>query len=622
MLGAGEDEAVTNASGGNARARRGGRIEGSGLSPRAYLRAVRDIASLTWRATPGTIIMQLAGAVVTAILPILTTYFAALTTTALADAFAGVPGAGEEAIWYVLITAGLGLVLTAWRSLEQYVQRLSRYTLEAKVSDIMYERFLSLDFWRYDDKETIDVYDRAQRFSQFYAQAFQTLSRMIGQIITLVASLIALIVVGWWLALILLAAIIPGVWIQFRLSRAQVRHWNSTIEQRRQKVTIERAMFQPEHIAELRLYGIVRHLLNLRQQLRDLDERQRIEFERKYIPLRLLSDFIELIAEVGSLIWIVLQIIAHQQPVGQFLYVQQIVSRALTAMNQFVTEVSALDEQLANLADYQRFMDYPTRHGGTRPVTETPEAIELEGVGFHYANNDREVLADVTLRIGRGQRVAIVGENGAGKSTLIKLISGLYQPTSGRIALDGVDLEEFATESWHEQLAVLQQDYLAYTFASALDNVRFGDVDRAFTEEEFDDALRRAEAREIVDGLPKGAHTYVHPWMAHEDGTRGVDLSGGQWQRIALARNFYRNAPIVILDEPTSAIDALAESRIFNHLFADHGRTLIIISHRLTTIQRADVIVMMQQGRIVETGTAAELLALRGAFYTMFESQL
>ncbi|MBO9578538.1 MAG: ABC transporter ATP-binding protein [Microbacteriaceae bacterium] len=609
-------------SGSGGRSRRGGRIEGSGLSPTAYLRAAKDIAKITWQATPWTIVLQLAGAVVTAVLPILTAWFAGLTTTALAAAFAGDPAAGQQAILYVIVTAGLGLVLTAWRALEQYVQRLSRYTLEARVSDIMYERFLSLDFWRYDDKDTIDVYDRAQRFSQFYAQAFQTLSRMVSQIITLVTSVIALTLVGWWLAVILVAAIIPGVWIQFRLSRAQVRHWNSTVELRRQKATIERAMFQPEHIAELRLYGVVRHLLDLRQQLRDLDERQRLVFERRYIPLRLLADFIELVAEAGSLVWVVLQIIAHQQPVGQFLTVQQIVSRALTAMNSFVTEIASLDEQLANLGDYQLFMDYPVRQGGTKTLTGPPQVIEIQDVSFHYPNSERAVLQHVSMRIERGQRVAIVGENGAGKSTLIKLISGLYRPTSGRILLDGVDLQEYSTESWHDQLAVLQQDYLAYTFASAQDNVRYGDVDREFTLDAFDQALRKAEAREIIDGLPKGPETYVHPWMAHEDGTRGVDLSGGQWQRLALARNFYRNAPVVILDEPTSAIDALAESRIFNHLFADGDQTLIIISHRLTTIQRADRIFMLQQGRIVETGSAQELIAKRGEFYTMFESQV
>jgi len=603
--------------------RRGGRIQGSGLGVGAYLRAARDIAGITWQATPGTILLQGAGAVVTAVLPILTTWFASLTTSELAAAFAGTdPAAGETAIVYVIVTVALGLILTGWQSLQQYVQRLSRYTLEAKVSDIMYERFLSLDYWRYDDKETIDVYDRAQRFSLIYAQAFQTLSTMISQVITVIASVVALVLVGWWLALILVVAIIPSIWIQFRLSRAQVRHWNATVELRRQKATIERAMFQPGHIAELRLYGVVRHLLDLRQELRDLDERERLVFERRYIPLRLIGDAIELLAEFGALIWVTLQIIARAQPIGQFLYVQQIVSRALTAIDGFVTQLSSLDEQLANLADYQAFMAYPTGAGGTRALDGPPAELTIEHVTFRYPNSERTVLHDISLTVARGERIAIVGENGAGKSTLLKLIVGLYRPTSGAIRLDGVDLREIATESWHRQLAVLQQDHLAYSFANARDNVRFGDVDRPFTEEAFDDALRRAEAREIVDGLPKGADSYVHPWMAHEDGTRGVDLSGGQWQRLALARNFYRNAPVVVLDEPTSAIDALAEARIFNHLFGDTGRTLVIISHRLTTIQRADRIYMLQKGRIVETGTAPELIARRGEFFTMFESQI
>ena len=607
---------------GSGRGRGGRRIEGSGLAPRAYLKAAKEIAALTWSATPGTIVLQIAGAFITAILPILTTWFASLTTTALAEAFAGDPTAGGRAIAFVIVTAVLGLLMTGWRSLEQYVQRLMRYTLEARVSDIMYERFLSLDFWRYDDKDTIDTYERAQRFSQFYAQAFQTLSRMVSQVITLVASVVALVLVGWWLALILAAAIIPGVYLQFRLSRAQIRHWNATVDIRRSKSIIERQLLQPEHIAELRLYSVVRHLLDLRQQLRDADERQRLVFERRYILWRLLADAIELVAEVGSLLWVTFQIIAHLQPIGQFLYVQQIVSRALSAMNGFVTELSALDEQLANLADYQVFMELPTRQGGHVVLEGPPEVIEVRDVTFRYPNAERLVLDGVSLTIRRGERVALVGENGAGKSTLIKLISGLYSPTSGAVLLDGVDLRDIATDSWHAQLAVLHQDFLAYSFATARDNIRFGDVSKPFDESAFEAALDKAEAREIIERLPKGADSYVSPWMGHEDGTPGVDLSGGQWQRLALARNFYRDAPVIVLDEPTSAIDALAESRIFNHLFADTRQTLLIISHRLTTIERADVVFMLKGGRVVETGTAAELIDRRGEFFRMFESQL
>jgi len=598
------------------------RIQQSNLGAKQYFTAAKEIAQLTWQTTPGTIIIQIAGAIITAVLPIVTTFYAALTTTALADAFAGDPTAGGRAITYVIVTAVLGLLLTGWRSLEQYVQRLMRYQLEAKVSDIMYERFLSLEFWRYDDKETIDMYDRAQRFSQFYSQAFATLSRMLSQIITLIASVIALLLVGWWLAVILVIAIVPGVYLQFSLSRAQVRHWNSTVDVRRSKGIIERQLFQPEHIAELRLYGMVRYLLNLRQELRDADEKERIVFERKFILKRLAADALELVAQVASLLWVTFQIIQHLQPVGQFLYVQQIVTRALSAMNSFVTELSSLDEQLANLFDYQEFMSLDVRQGGEKVLAGPPEHIRVDNVSFSYPSSEHLVLKDVSLSIERGQRVAIVGENGAGKSTLIKLLSGLYAPSMGSITLDGTPLGEFSLDSWHKQLAVLQQDYLSYTFATAKDNVVYGQVNRPFDQEAFDAALQKAEASDFIGKLPKGADSYVSPWMAHRDGTNGVDLSGGQWQRMALARNFYREAPIIILDEPTSAIDALAESRIFNHLFADKSQTLIIISHRLTTIERADVIFMLKDGRVAEQGTAAELIAKKGEFYTMFESQI
>jgi len=598
------------------------RIQQSNLGAKQYFTAAKEIAQLTWQTTPGTIIIQIAGAIITAVLPIVTTFYAALTTTALADAFAGDPTAGGRAITYVIVTAALGLLLTGWRSLEQYVQRLMRYQLEAKVSDIMYERFLSLEFWRYDDKDTIDMYDRAQRFSQFYSQAFATLSRMLSQIITLIASVIALLLVGWWLAVILVVAIVPGVYLQFSLSRAQVRHWNSTVDVRRSKGIIERQLFQPEHIAELRLYGMVRYLLNLRQELRDADEKERIVFERKFILKRLAADALELVAQVASLLWVTFQIIQHLQPVGQFLYVQQIVTRALSAMNSFVTELSSLDEQLANLFDYQEFMSLDVRQGGEKVLTGPPQHIRVDNVSFSYPSSEHLVLKDVSLSIERGQRVAIVGENGAGKSTLIKLLSGLYAPSMGSITLDGTPLGEFSLDSWHKQLAVLQQDYLSYTFATAKDNVVYGQVNRPFDQEAFDAALQKAEAGDFIGKLPKGADSYVSPWMAHRDGTNGVDLSGGQWQRMALARNFYREAPIIILDEPTSAIDALAESRIFNHLFADKSQTLIIISHRLTTIERADVIFMLKDGRVAEQGTAAELVAKKGEFYTMFESQI
>lgn len=592
------------------------------LSTRERVVGIARVARITYKASPLAVFVKVAGTIVTSVLPIVTTYFAALTTTALAEAYAGDETAGGRAISYVIITALLGVTLTAWNSVEQYINQFVRYKINAAISDQMYEQFLALDFWRYDDKKTADLFDKSKQFANFFAYVFDSLASIFTSFVQLIAGLVALLLVSWWLGVILLAAVIPGVIIQFKLSRAQIKHWNENVETRRVKNMIEWNMFEIRNIAELRLYGLARHLLDLRMQLRDKDEKRRIDFERKFIWRQLGADILEAAAEVTALVYTTLQIIAHTQPIGQFLYVQQIVSRALGGARSFVSQVSRIDEDIANLFDYNEFMALPSGMDRPRRLRHTPKVIELRDVSFHYPGSEQMVLQNVTLTLVRSQHIALVGENGAGKSTLVKLLLGLYQPTEGKILLDGVDLAEIHIADWHRQLGVLQQDFTQYSFASARDNVLLGDVSRPIDEGRFSAALDAAEARSFLEKLPKGLDNFVHQWIEHDDGTSGVDLSGGQWQRLALARNFYRDSPIVILDEPTSAIDALAEARIFKRLFAMKDKTIVTISHRLTTVQKADVIYVLQDGKIVEQGTHTELVRTKGAYYTLFESQL
>lgn len=584
--------------------------------------AMFRVAQTTYRAAPLAIVVQLTGSVITAVLPIVTTYFAARATTALAEAYAGNHAAGEQVLVYVGITAVLGVIMTAWQSLESYVTQLMRYRVEAAMTDRMYEHFHEIDFWRYDDKKTADMYDKAQQFARFFPYIFDRLASIVTQFITMVTGLIALIWVSWWLGLIVLAAVIPGIMIQFRLSRASAKHWKDNVETRRSQNMIEWQILQPRFMAELRLYGIVRYLLNMRITLRDKDEKARIEFERKYIGKKLAADVLEAAAEVTTLFWIAIQVINRLQPIGQFLYVQQIVSRTMTGVSGLVNTLSSIDEDIANLFDYNEFMALPAQSVGKESLKLVPRTIAVDNVSFHYPANEKLVLRDVSLSITAGQHVAIVGENGAGKSTLIKLLTGLYEPTAGAIRLDGAPLNTLKISSWHKYLGVLQQDYIAYGFATAKDNVYYGDTSEAFDKGRFDAALDKAEARSFLSKLPRGVDSYVNPWMEDAEGNAGTDLSGGQWQRLALARNFYRDSPVIILDEPTSAIDALAESRIFKHLFGEKNKTIITISHRLTTIDKADVVFMMKDGQLVEQGTAKELIAKKGEFYTMFESQI
>lgn len=593
------------------------------LSPKEYALAIFEVAKLSFKTAPLPIIFKLCGIFVNAGLPIAATFFAALTTTELVAAFAGDQTAGQRAIVYVIVTAVVGLASTAWSSVDQYLQQLMRYKVEARVSDKMYEHFLSLEFWRYDDKETADLYERAQKFSQFFAYVFDRLASLLTQLITLLFSLVALGIFMPWVAFFVLLAVIPGVFLQFKMSRAQVAHWNKNVDSRRTKSYIEWNLFQPNSIAELRLNGLVRHLLSLRQSLRDRNEKERFDFERSYISKRLLADALESVVEVSALVWVALQIIAHIHPIGQFVYVQQMVSRALGSANSFVRELSTIDEDLANLFDYQSFMNLPTRPGGEVVLRTAPDVIRFNDVSFRYPQTKKDVLSHVNLEITKGQHVAIVGENGAGKSTLIKLLTGLYAPSKGVLLLDGISLADVKISTWHKQLSVLQQDFQQYIFTDVKNNVYFGDVSQALSRTRLQTALRDAEAADFVNKLPQKTDTYPSTWMEDADGNKGIALSGGQWQRLALARNFYRNSPIIILDEPTSAIDALAEARIFSRLFdKTNTRTVITISHRLSTVEKADHIIMLADGKIIESGTHHELVAKKGAYYTMFQSQI
>lgn len=593
------------------------------LSLRGYLVAIKNVGLHSFRLAPGAVIFKLFGAVVSSLLPIAITYFAALTMTALADAFLGNQAAGDAAIMYVVITAALGLFALAWSSVDQYIQQLMRYKIEGKVSDVMYEHFHELEFWRYDDKDTADLYERAQKFSQFYAYIFDRLAGLLASIIGLIVALGALALVVPGVGLVVLLAVIPSVYIQFKLSRLQVKHWDKNVGTRRSQSYIEWNLLQPQAIAELRVNGLVRHLLDLRQNLRDKDEKTQLDFERSFIFKRLAADGLKSIAELGSILWITIQIINRQQPIGQFLYVQQIVSRALGEASSFVSQLSSIDEDIANLADYQTFMALKPLKQARFKLTDAPQTISVQNVSFTYHGSDIEVLTGVSFEIERGQHIAIVGENGAGKSTLIKLLMGLYEPTSGEIRIDMQSLDAIDKASWHRQLSVLQQDFLKYEFADIENNVHYGDVSHPFDPELYQKATKNAEASQFIDKLPHKEKTLPSSWMEDDEGNDGTMISGGQWQRLALARNFYRDTPIIILDEPTSAIDAIAEAKIFQELFdKKNAKTVITISHRMTTVKKADKIIVLKDGKIVETGTHDELVKKKSAYYTMFESQL
>lgn len=591
------------------------------LTAKQTSRALFDVAKTTFKIAPGMVLLQIIGSAVTAGLPILTTYFAALTTTSLAEAYAGIDGAGERVLWLVAATAVIGVAQMAWSTFENYYSQLMRFRLETVMTDRLYERFHMLEFWRYDDKNTIDTYDRAKQVTILFSSIFQMMAGLVVNVLTMLISLWLLLTANIWLALITAAATVPSLMIQLKLTRMNNQHWRQNVETRRRVSMIEFGIFRPENMAELRLYGVIRQLLDIRTRLREKDEKARIQFERKFMFWRLGANVITASAEVVSLVWVTLEIVGRHQPIGNFVLVQQLVSRSISSVESLVSSISNYDEELASLSDYQQFLQLPTINKNQPKLPALSEKISFKNVSFAYPKSKTEALSDINFTIKRGQHIALVGENGAGKTTLIKLLTGLYVPTAGTVAVDGHSLTKHDVEPWHRQLAVLSQQFILYAFATANENVWFGDVSRPADRAAIDKALADAEAANFVDKLDKKGETYVSKWMESDDGTKGVELSGGQQQRLALARNFYRNSPVIILDEPTSAIDALAEARIFKRLFAAKDKTIITVSHRLSTVEQADVIYMLENGRIIEQGSHSELVKKRGAYWRMFKSQ-
>lgn len=588
---------------------------------RQIVKTLISVLVTVWQTSPRTIIIQAVGAILTASLPLATTYFAALTTTALTEAYTG-GGDSRQLLLYVIITVVLGVIMSFWGIVQTYFEQLMRYQLESSINDQMFARLHSLDFWRYDDPATIDMFDRARRFAGSFSYLFSRLTNIATNIISLVVGLWIISSVSWWLGLLLVVAIIPSGIVQFRLSRLTSSYWRKNTNVRRRMWWIEYAISKPENIAEMRLYGIVKHLLAERATLRDKDQLQMIKYERSFMVKRFGGEVLQAAAEVAALVWVTLEIIAHRQPIGQFVLVQQMVSRILGSVDSLISTYNSIDEEVANMVDYQRFMELPLADTKPSLALGMNKSITVRHVKFQYPGSETLVLKGLSLEIKRGQHVAIVGENGAGKTTLVKLLTGLYQPTGGEILIDEQNLSEVNMVDWHRQLAVLSQSFIRYDFATAYENVWYGDVSRELDRERLAAALKQAEADDFVKKLPKGGDSYVDKWMTDDSDDKGVDLSGGQWQRLALARNFYRDAPIVILDEPTSAVDAAAEARIFRHLFKQKDKTIIAISHRLSTVKKADVIYFMKDGRIVEQGSCSELIAKRGEFYEMFKEQL
>ncbi|GAC1326875.1 MAG: ABC transporter ATP-binding protein [Chloroflexota bacterium] len=434
-----------------------------------------------------------------------------------------------------------------------------------------------------------------------------------------IASLVLVARWSWWPSALLLFGYVGSYLFSRRVyTELSVVVWDQT-DRFRRAYYLRGLGLSSEMAKETRIFGLSSWLVDQYRQssLAVLNDIWRTRHEAWYAALAVVLALLGL--EGGVLAWALNDTIAGALTLGGLVTLVQAVITAgqLSRFEEADFGMTQAGASVASVQQLERMTNGPDRiGGGTREVTDLPQrAIRFENVSFGYPHQARRVLDGFDLQITAGQSLAIVGENGAGKTTLIKLLARLYDPTDGRITVDGVDLRDIAPDAWHGRISALFQDFARF-HTRAYDNVVFGALHARNDRRAVDRAASEAGVLDLIERLPERWDTVLTRGF-----TGGADLSGGEWQRLALARALFGvagGASILVLDEPTAALDVRAEAAIYQHfLDLTRGLTTIVISHRFSTVRRADRIVVVEHGQVVEDGTHDQLMAIPNGHYAM-----
>ena len=318
------------------------------------------------------------------------------------------------------------------------------------------------------------------------------------------------------------------------------------------------------------------------------------------------------------LVVVALEIIFGRLAIGQFLTVRTLLTQLNSSISSFFSSITSINASLVNATDFMEFMETPAQSSGDIIIDHLP-IIEFDHVSFTYPHSDERAIKDISFTLAPGDSLAIVGENGAGKTTLIKLLIGAYTPQQGAIYIDGHPFSEIDRKSYLDQIGALFQDYSRYDFATLGENVWFGNVNKPYNRKEIQAALEDAGLGKLAGEYKEGLNQILSKDI---DSKNATNLSGGQWQRLGIARAFFRSPNILILDEPTASVDAKSEYEIFRSIIKkQQNKTTVIISHRFSTVRRAEKIIVLDRGKIIEQGSHDELIRRGGIYKEMFELQ-
>lgn len=589
----------------------------------AQIRYVPRALRLVWDAAPGWTAASLLLLIIQGLLPVATVY---LTRDAVNALVAVMNSNGEPAMWGPAVTTivllGLvALVSGVLGSINAYIRAALSEQVRDRLHTAIQGKALTLDMQFF---ESPTYYDQLQRASVDAIDRpialLDSISRLLQNAITLVAMAGVLLTFAWWLPLLLLIGTLPALWVAVH-STVEANRWRlrNTLNERRLSY-YHRAVIHDEFAPEIRLFGLGDHFMGAYTTLRRRLRGERLALLRRQTLGQIGAVLAGLVTIFGALAWIAWQALQGFYNLGDMAMLVQAMSQGQALMNSLHTGAGDIYRNLLFLEDLFTFLELEPRTADPAAPVALPAGLRREialvDITFQYPYSDRVALQHFDLTIPAGQIVAIVGENGAGKSTLLKLLCRFYDPQQGCITWDGVDLRTVRQQELRQRISVLFQEPVPYHETVAT-NIAFGDLNHAPTQAEMEQAAVGAGADAVIARLPEGYATVLGKWFGY------TQLSTGEWQRLALARAFVRQADLVILDEPTSAMDSWAEAAWmarFRDLVA--GRTAVIVTHRFTTAMQADVIHVMQEGCVVESGTHRELVALGGRYATSWRTQM
>jgi ATP-binding cassette subfamily B protein len=524
-------------------------------------------------------------------------------------------------LWWLVavefIIAVLGNVLTR---IIDYLDSLLADKYTRHVSIQVMRHAAELDVIAYEDPVFYDRLERARVQATDRLAMIQMLGRLVQQVITTITLSVTIVYYSPWLLLLLVAGVIPAFVGESHFAfLGYAKNFRQT-PVRRQLDYLRILGGSKEAAKELKLFGLSNFLTERFTRLSDDVYEENVALSKRKLVAGALLSVVGSLGYYSAYVYVIWRTVMGALSIGTLYLLAGAILQASTNIQMIFSTLSGVADQALFLTDLLAFFEMqptirskPNALSAPRPIRR---GFEFRNVSFAYPGSSRRILKNLDFTLHPGERVALIGENGQGKTTIVKLITRLYDPTEGQVLLDGVDLREYSLEDLYREIGVIFQDFMRYEM-TAHENIAVGRIEQIGNREEVTAAAHKSLADEVVAKLQGG-----YDQMLGRRFESGVDLSGGEWQKLALARAYLRNAQLLILDEPTAALDARSEYEVFER-FAEltTGKMALFISHRFSTVRMADRIVVLADGQIVEDGSHEQLMALSGQYAEMFELQ-